>query len=109
MPQEHQPNSRPRGGGHEEVTPPPTTVEAGAPTHGTDPDAALIAATSEAMPDQANALARARAFAEPLPGETMETGENTLAHADAVAAILKASAARKPCRRPFIWCTPACT
>ncbi|MDI9855515.1 bifunctional (p)ppGpp synthetase/guanosine-3',5'-bis(diphosphate) 3'-pyrophosphohydrolase [Comamonas sp. 17RB] len=50
---------------------------------------ALIAATSEAMPDQANALVRARSFAEPLlSGETMTTGENTLAHADAVAAIL---------------------
>ncbi|MDH1703910.1 RelA/SpoT family protein [Comamonas terrigena] len=50
---------------------------------------ALIAATSEAMPDQANALVRARSFAEPLlSGETMTTGENMLAHADAVAAIL---------------------
>ena len=69
---------------------PPTTVEAGAPTHGTVPmTPALIAATSEAMPDQANALVRARAFAEPLlSGETMTTGENMLAHADAVAAIL---------------------
>ncbi|GAB3187926.1 RelA/SpoT family protein [Hydrogenophaga aquatica] len=35
------------------------------------------------------ALARARAFAEPLlAGETLDSGENTLAHADAVAAIL---------------------
>ena len=69
---------------------PPTTVEAGAPTHGTVPmTPALIAATSEAMPDQANALVRARSFAEPLlSGETMTTGENMLAHADAVAAIL---------------------
>jgi GTP pyrophosphokinase len=42
------------------------------------------------LPQQANALGRARAFAEPLiAGETLETGENTLAHADAVAAILK--------------------
>ncbi|MRD48177.1 RelA/SpoT family protein [Caenimonas koreensis DSM 17982] len=50
----------------------------------------LIAATEQAMPQQANALARARAFAEPLiAGETLDTGENTLAHADAVAAILK--------------------
>ncbi|MEG2048596.1 MAG: HD domain-containing protein, partial [Comamonas sp.] len=50
---------------------------------------ALIAATSVAMPDQANALIRARSFAEPLlAGETMTTGENMLAHADAVAAIL---------------------
>ncbi len=50
----------------------------------------LIAATAQALPEQADALARARIFAEPLlTGETLETGENTLAHADAVAAILK--------------------
>jgi GTP pyrophosphokinase len=36
------------------------------------------------------ALMRARAFAEPLlASETLDTGENTLAHADAVAAILQ--------------------
>ncbi|MGJ7486659.1 RelA/SpoT family protein [Variovorax sp. LT2P21] len=36
-----------------------------------------------------NMLARARAFAEPLiADETLDTGENTLAHADAVAAIV---------------------
>jgi len=35
------------------------------------------------------ALTRARAFAEPLlAGETLDSGENTLAHADAVAGIL---------------------
>jgi len=51
----------------------------------------LIAATEQALPQQANALARARAFAEPfIASETLDTGENTLAHADAVAAILKA-------------------
>ena len=50
----------------------------------------LVAAAEQALPQQAHALARARAFAEPLiAGETLETGENTLAHADAVAAILK--------------------
>ncbi|MDB5858682.1 MAG: relA, partial [Ramlibacter sp.] len=50
----------------------------------------LVAAAEQALPHQANALARARAFAEPLiAGETLDTGENTLAHADAVAAILK--------------------
>lgn len=50
----------------------------------------VIAITSQSLPEQANALARARAFAEPLlAGETLDTGENTLAHADAVAAILK--------------------
>ncbi|MDB5874162.1 MAG: relA [Ramlibacter sp.] len=51
----------------------------------------LIAASEQAMPHQANALARSRAFAEPfIAHETLDTGENTLAHADAVAAILKA-------------------
>ncbi len=50
----------------------------------------LIAATAHSLPEQAGALARARAFAEPLlASETLDTGENTLAHADAVAAILK--------------------
>ncbi len=39
---------------------------------------------------QEHALQRARAFAEPLIAhETLDTGENTLAHADAVAAILR--------------------
>ena len=51
---------------------------------------ALMAATAQSLPEQAGALARARAFAEPLLGsETLDTGENILAHADAVAAILK--------------------
>lgn len=50
----------------------------------------LVTVAEQALPQQANALARARAFAEPLiAGETLETGENTLVHADAVAAILK--------------------
>ncbi|APW42737.1 RelA/SpoT family protein [Rhodoferax saidenbachensis] len=50
----------------------------------------VIAATSENLPEQVGALARARAFAEPLlASETLDTGENVLAHADAVAAILK--------------------
>ncbi len=50
----------------------------------------LVAAAEQSLPQQANALARARAFAEPLiAGETLDTGENTLAHADAVASILK--------------------
>ena len=41
--------------------------------------------------ESADALARARSFAEPLlAGEFLDTGENTLAHADAVAAILLA-------------------
>ncbi len=50
----------------------------------------LIAATANTIPDQANALVRARSFAEPLlAGEVLGTGENVLAHADAVAAILQ--------------------
>ena len=50
----------------------------------------LITAAEQALPQQADALARARAFAEPfIAGETLDTGENTLLHADAVAAILK--------------------
>jgi len=54
------------------------------------PTAAIVSATSDSLPHQAHALTRARAFAEPLLAcETLDTGENTLAHADAVAAILK--------------------
>ena len=50
----------------------------------------LVAAAEQATPRQADALARARAFAEPfIADETLDTGENTLAHADAVAGILK--------------------
>src|SRR4051795_3368685 len=50
----------------------------------------LVSVVEQDLPKEANALARARAFAEPLiAGETLDTGENTLAHADAVAAILK--------------------
>lgn len=50
----------------------------------------LVAAAEHALPFQADTLARARAFAEPLiAGETLDTGENTLVHADGVADILK--------------------
>ncbi len=52
----------------------------------------VMLATAQGLPgqEQEQALARARAFAEPLLAtETLDTGENTLAHADAVAAILK--------------------
>lgn len=65
------------------------TSPAGA-TQGGEAVSPLIAATAQSLPEQAHALVRARAFAEPLlANETMETGENTLAHADAVASILK--------------------
>ena len=52
--------------------------------------APVLAATAQSLPDEAGALVRARAFAEPLlASEVLDTGENILAHADAVAAILK--------------------
>ncbi len=52
--------------------------------------AQIVSATASSLPDQPQALMRARAFADPLiASETLDTGENTLAHADAVAAILK--------------------
>jgi len=52
-------------------------------------DTALSAATAETAPAMENMLARARAFAQPLiADELLDTGENTLAHADAVAAIV---------------------
>jgi GTP pyrophosphokinase len=51
---------------------------------------AIVAATADSLPHQAQALRRARAFAEPLlAGEQLDTGENTLEHADAVAEILR--------------------
>jgi GTP pyrophosphokinase len=54
------------------------------------PVSGLVAAAEQALPQQADTLARARNFAEPLIAhETLDTGENTLAHADAVAAILQ--------------------
>jgi GTP pyrophosphokinase len=68
-----------------------------APSSGEEPDtrasggaaSAIVAATSDSLPRQANALARARAFAEPLiASEHLDTGENILAHADAVAGVL---------------------
>lgn len=53
------------------------------------PSAAIVTATAAGLPNQAHALARARAFAEPLlESEVLDTGENTLAHANAVAQIL---------------------
>ncbi|HEY3046079.1 MAG TPA: bifunctional (p)ppGpp synthetase/guanosine-3',5'-bis(diphosphate) 3'-pyrophosphohydrolase [Polaromonas sp.] len=53
-------------------------------------NASIVTATADSLPEQPHALARARAFAEPLIAcETLDTGENILAHADAVAAILK--------------------
>ena len=57
---------------------------------GAAPGASLIASETRDPDGQPQALLRARAFAEPLiAAELLDTGENTLAHADAVAAILK--------------------
>ncbi|MFP5466198.1 MAG: RelA/SpoT family protein [Gammaproteobacteria bacterium] len=62
------------------VHPPPDT---GQPS-------AIVAATAASLPTDHQALARARAFAEPLLAcEVLDTGENILAHADAVADILQ--------------------
>ena len=54
---------------------------------GTSPIAVV---TADDAADVAQDLIRARAFAEPLIAyESLDTGENTLAHADAVVAILQ--------------------
>ena len=59
-------------------------------TSPTSANAPIVDATSASLQDQPHALARARAFAEPLiASEVLDTGENILAHADAVASILK--------------------
>lgn len=50
----------------------------------------VLAATSEVFPEHTGALERARAFAEPLLSvQTLDTGENILGHADAMAAVIK--------------------
>jgi len=50
----------------------------------------VLTVTAQDVPAQTDDLARARAFAEPLlASQTLDTGENMLAHADAVAAILR--------------------
>ncbi len=51
--------------------------------------ASLLSATLQDLPDQPEALTRARAFAQPLlMGAELDTGEDVLAHADAAAQIL---------------------
>ena len=56
-----------------------------------DAPSPIVMATADNQADQPNALLRARAFAEPLIAcEVMDTGENVLAHADEVVAILQA-------------------
>jgi len=53
------------------------------------PPVMLATADGQSLPADDELLAKARAFAEPLiAGESLDTGENILAHADAVATIL---------------------
>ena len=50
----------------------------------------IVTATANGLTEHPHVLARARVFAEPLiAGEMLDTGENALVHADAVAAILR--------------------
>ena len=50
----------------------------------------VITATAQTLPDQADALTRAQAFASPmLAAAVLDTGENVLAHATAAAEILR--------------------
>ena len=52
--------------------------------------AVLLSAALQDLPDQPEALDRARAFAQPLLVDvTLDTGEDALAHADAMTAILQ--------------------
>ena len=54
------------------------------------PPVMLATADAAESAQHGETLAKARAFAEPLiAGETLDTGENILAHADAVVAILR--------------------
>ena len=64
---------------------PPTST----PTVAQPPGSLIVAATAHGLPVTAQATARARAFAEPLLTDAnLDTGENILDHADAVAGIL---------------------
>src|SRR5450830_562664 len=68
---------------------PPLVEPEGLPFR-SEPVAPLIAATARELQGQADILARARAFAEPfLVDQVLASGESTLAHADAEAAILR--------------------
>jgi GTP pyrophosphokinase len=54
-----------------------------------NPMPSVLSATLQDLPDQPQALMRARAFAEPLLiGAALDTGEDVLSHADAVSVIL---------------------
>ncbi|WP_280155739.1 bifunctional (p)ppGpp synthetase/guanosine-3',5'-bis(diphosphate) 3'-pyrophosphohydrolase [Piscinibacter sp. XHJ-5] len=57
---------------------------------GHDSAAPIVQLVDEHAADEAAQLARARAFAEPLlAGRALDTGEDALAHADGVAAVLQ--------------------
>ncbi len=72
------------------VTPLPQGAERATPQVGGEEPSAIVAATSDSLPQLDQALQRARAFAEPLlANEQLDTGENIRAHADAVAGILR--------------------
>lgn len=69
--------------------------------------ASLLSASLQDLPDQPEALTRARAFAQPLlMGATLDTGEDALSHADAVTVILDQIGAPKPCKPRVIWSMP---
>ncbi len=60
-------------------------------------ETALAATGGGAAPDPGQILQRARAFAEPLiGGESLDTGENTLAHADATCSIVASIGGSEP-------------
>ena len=57
--------------------------------HGEIQPSPLLSASLQDLPEQPEALTRARAFAQPLLiGATLDTGEDALSHADAVTVIL---------------------
>lgn len=66
---------------------PPSNVPV---TAAESPASPILTATAQGLPTVAHAPLRARAFAEPLlSSANLDTGENMLAHADAVADILR--------------------
>ncbi|RMX00646.1 bifunctional (p)ppGpp synthetase/guanosine-3',5'-bis(diphosphate) 3'-pyrophosphohydrolase [Allofranklinella schreckenbergeri] len=67
-----------------------TALAAGRTDDAQAPQPPVFSAAAHLLPQQTGMLERARAFAEPLlTDETLRSGENALAHADAVAAILR--------------------
>lgn len=58
--------------------------------HGDTQLGSMLSDSLQDLPEQPDSLVRARAFAQPLLiGATLESGEDSLAHADAVTAILR--------------------